>query len=204
MFDFLAFISFAAIAIYTPGPNNIMAMTHSQKFGLKDTLKFLFGVLTGVTILVFISCIFNLFMFENISLFKWIIGPIGAIYMLYLAYLIAFKKDVGKQKEGKGYNSSAMISYPTGIILQFINPKGVIFAITIASSFILPFFKNVGIFFLFSVGMGIFAFTSVFLWAVFGSLFNRFFKNYGKVFNYIMAALLCYSAISISGVLDLL
>lgn len=205
MFDFFAFLSFVAITMYTPGPNNIMSMTHSQKYGFKKTLNFLFGVFTGVIILIFLSCIFNFFMFENISFFKFIIGPIGAAYLVYLAYLIAFKKEKGENKEkpGRGYNSSSIISYSTGVMLQFINPKGVIFAITITSSFILPHFQNIFIFFIFSVGLAAVALSSVCLWAFFGSLFNRFFKNYGKIFNYVMAALLIYTAISISGITEL-
>ena len=87
MFDFVAFISYVAIVMYTPGPNNIMSMTHVQRYGYRKTLDFMLGVLTGVSFLVFISCYFNLFLYENVAFFKSIVGPLGALYMLYLAWL---------------------------------------------------------------------------------------------------------------------
>ena len=204
MFDFVAFISYVAIVIYTPGPNNIMSMTHSQRYGFQKTLNFMLGVFTGVSILVFLSCYFNLFLFENVSFFKAIVGPLGALYMLYLAWLIIRpEKNDDPKKKGKGYANKALISYPSGVLLQFLNPKGVIFALTVSSNFILPFFKGNFVYIIFSVSMGLVAFSSVSMWGWFGSLFNRFFSQYGKVFNYLMAGFLVYSAISISGILTL-
>lgn len=204
MFDFVAFISYVAIVIYTPGPNNIMSMTHSQRYGYKKTLDFMLGVFTGVSILVFLSCYFNLFLFENVSFFKSIVGPLGAIYMLYLAWLIIRpEKKEDSEKKGKGYANKALISYPSGVLLQFLNPKGVIFALTVSSNFILPFFEGNLVYIIFSISMGLVAFSSVSMWGWFGSLFNRFFSQYGKVFNYLMAGFLVYSAISISGLLTL-
>src|SRR6056297_3637427 len=103
MFDFVAFISYVAIVIYTPGPNNIMSMTHSQRYSYKKTLDFMLGAFTGVSILVFLSCYFNLFLFENVSFFKAIVGPLGAIYMLYVAWLIIRpEKKEDSEKKGKG------------------------------------------------------------------------------------------------------
>jgi len=204
VFDFVAFISYVAIVMYTPGPNNIMSMTHVQRYGYRKTLDFMLGVLTGVSFLVFISCYFNLFLFENVAIFKSIVGPLGAVYMLYLAWIIIKpEKEDDSGTSGKGYANKALISYPSGVLLQFLNPKGVIFALTVSSNFILPFFNSNWVFILFSVSMGLVAFSSVSLWGWFGSLFNRFFSQYGKVFNYLMAGFLVYSAISISGILNL-
>lgn len=159
------------------------------------------GVFTGVTMLVFLSCYFNLFLFENVAIFKSIVGPLGAVYMLYLAWIIIRPVKDKDTENGKGYSNKAVISYPTGIMLQFLNPKGVIFALTVSSNFILPFFKGNLVFIAFSLGMGLVAFSSVSMWGWFGTLFNRFFSRYSKTFNFLMAAFLVYSAISISGLL---
>ncbi|MFP4461426.1 MAG: LysE family translocator, partial [Thermotogota bacterium] len=110
------------------------------------------------------------------------------------------KKDE-REKKGRGYANKALISYPTGVLMQFLNPKGVIFALTVSSNFILPFFEGNLVYILFSISMGLVAFSSVSMWGWFGSLFNKFFGNYGKIFNYLMAGFLVYSAISISGIL---
>jgi len=204
MFDLVAFISYVAIVMYTPGPNNIMSMSHSQRYGFKKTLNFMLGVFTGVSILVFLSCYFNLFLFKNVTFFKSIVGPLGAIYMIYLAWIIIKPEKTGEDaKNGKGYSNKAQISYPTGVLLQFLNPKGVIFALTVSSNFILPFFEGNFTYILFSIILGLAAFSSVSIWAGFGALVNRFFSQYGKVFNYLMAAFLVYSAISISGILTI-
>jgi len=125
--------------------------------------------------------------------------------MLYLAWIIIKpEKPEEETKSGKGYANKAQITYPTGIMLQFLNPKGVIFALTVSSNFILPFFEGSFSYIILSICLGLAAFSSVSVWGWLGTLFNRFFSQYGKVLNYLMAGFLVYSAISISGVLDVL
>ena len=43
-----AFLSFACIMSFTPGPNNIMALSSASAYGLRKGLRFCFGVLLGV------------------------------------------------------------------------------------------------------------------------------------------------------------
>ena len=52
----LGFSLFAAIAAFTPGPNNLMLAASGANFGLNRTLPHIFGVTTGFLLLVLLAC----------------------------------------------------------------------------------------------------------------------------------------------------
>ncbi len=202
MFDLFGFISYVAIVMYTPGPNNIMSMAHAKKHGFRKTLDFMMGVFTGVFVILILSSYFNLLLYENIPVFKQIMGPIGAAYMIYLAIMIIKTKDSDEIAEEEKEEEEQTISYITGTLIQFLNPKGLIFGITVTSTFILPYFQSFLILGLFSGFLAAVAFSSVALWGFSGTLFKRFFTQYGKIFNWVLGLLLIYTAISISGLFE--
>ena len=63
-------------------------MANANKVGYKKTAFFCLGVTTGFSILLFISIYFNYWLYGIIPKIKLVMGLIGTIYMLYLAYLI--------------------------------------------------------------------------------------------------------------------
>lgn len=42
--NFAAFISYALITTFTPGPNNIMSMSNASRYGFKKSIMFNVGV----------------------------------------------------------------------------------------------------------------------------------------------------------------
>jgi threonine/homoserine/homoserine lactone efflux protein len=126
-------------------------------------------------------------------------GILGAVYMTFLAILIIKSKDPSEEKADERINS-----FFTGLSLQFINPKLLLYAITVSSNFIVPYYKSNMILFLFTIFLSSLILISVSLWALFGALFKKFLSRYRKPFNLVMGLLLLYGAISISGILELL
>ncbi|MEI2356444.1 LysE family transporter, partial [Mesobacillus zeae] len=84
-----------------------------------------------------------------------------------------------------------------GVLVQFINPKGILYGITVVSTFILPYYTSYFSYFIFSLFLGIVGLMSSSFWSLFGSIFQKFLAKYRQLFNIIMALLLVYSAISI-------
>ena len=197
--NFVAFISYVFVVTFTPGPNNIMAMTNGNKFGFKKTLKFLLGIVSGFVIILLLSSYFNLMLFALLPKIKFIMGMIGAIYMTYLAVIIIRSRETEKKD-----NEAALSSYYTGMLLQFVNPKAILYGITVTSNFIIPYYKSNIYLISFSLFLAFIGFISIVVWALFGEFFQKFLSNYRKPFNMAMGALLIYSAISISGVLELI
>ncbi|WP_025686162.1 LysE family transporter [Paenibacillus maysiensis] len=188
----LSFLLYVFVTSFTPGPNNIMAMLFANKFGLKKTIRFCLGVGAGFFVIMLLSSYFNLLLENFIPKIQFVMTILGAAYMLYLAIKIIMSKDNGKDNDG-GKNNSFL----TGMLLQFINPKGILYGITAISTFILPYHHSNFSLILYSLFLAFVGFMSTFCWSVFGSVFQKFLSKYRSQFNIIMALLLVYSAVSI-------
>ncbi len=189
----LPFLSYIIATSFTPGPNNIMAMSNANQHGLRKTFRFIFGVTVGFFAIMLLSSFFNLVLYNYIPRIKFVMNLLGSLYMAYLAFKI-MKTNKTKNKEQV---SDTLNSFFTGFILQFINPKGILYGITAISTFVIPFYKSALSLLLFSVLLAFVGFLSTFMWAVFGSLFQKFLSNYERPFHIAMGLLLLYSAISI-------
>ncbi|MGE7768683.1 LysE family transporter [Peribacillus sp. NPDC096540] len=188
----LSFLLFVFVTSFTPGPNNIMAMLFANKYGFKKTLGFCLGVGAGFFVIMLLSSYFNLLLKNSIPKIEFIMTILAAIYMLYLATKIIISKNNDKDDDGDKNNR-----FLSAMLLQFVNPKGILYGITAVSTFIIPYHTSNYSLLFFSFFLAFVGFLSTISWSVFGSLFQRFLKKYRSQFNLIMALLLVYSAISI-------
>ncbi|SHF36494.1 Threonine/homoserine/homoserine lactone efflux protein [Seinonella peptonophila] len=188
----LSFLLFIFVSSFTPGPNNIMSMMLANRYGLKRTLPFCFGVGTGFFV-VMIGCIyFNLVLQSFVPKIESFMVIVGSAYMIYLAVKII----IGKTDDDENSNTKR-IGFITGTLLQFINPKGILYGITVISTFIIPYHTSKISLLLFSIFIAFIGFISTFSWSLFGSVFNRFLSQYRVQFNILMALLLIYCSVSI-------
>ncbi|WP_331709984.1 LysE family transporter [Paenibacillus swuensis] len=116
----------------------------------------------------------------------------GSLYMVYLAIQIMRSTLKEKDPEDEGRNS-----FFSGVMLQFMNPKGILYALTVASTFIIPFYKSSISLVMFAVLLAVVTFLSNTCWAIFGFVFRKFLSKYERPFNYTMGILLIYGAVSI-------
>ncbi|SLL31546.1 Cysteine/O-acetylserine efflux protein [Mycobacteroides abscessus subsp. abscessus] len=189
----LSFLMFVLVSSFTPGPNNFMAMSFANKYGLKKTIKFSLGVAVGFFILTLLSSIFNLLLINILPIVKIPLTILGVGYMLFLAYKTLTSKDMNNEKS----EDNAKNLFVIGALVQFINPKGILYGITVVSTFLLPYYTSYFSYFLFSLFLGIIGLLSSLSWSLFGSIFQKALSQHRKTFNLIMALLLIYSAISI-------
>lgn len=188
----VSFLLYVFVTSFTPGPNNIMAMLFANKYGFKKTLRFCFGVGTGFFIIMLLASYFNLLLHNFIPKIELPMMILGAGYMLYLAIKIITSKNSAKDDDAGKYNS-----FLAGMLLQFVNPKGVLYGITVMGTFILPYHNSTISLLLFSLFLGVVGFMSTSSWSLFGSMFQSFLSKYRNQFNVVMALLLVYSAVSI-------
>jgi len=59
---------------------------------------------------------------------------LGVGYMLYLAFKILTSKENTSDKEEENKRNLFIV----GVFLQFVNPKGILFGITVVATYILP------------------------------------------------------------------
>ncbi|MGW9018815.1 LysE family transporter [Priestia megaterium] len=188
----LSFLLYVFVTSFTPGPNNIMAMLFANKYGFKKTLKFCVGVGAGFLIVMLLCSYLNLLLKSFIPKIEFFMTILGAGYMMYLAIkIIRSKGDTENNNEDRN-NSFFM-----GMLLQFINPKGILYGITAIATFILPYHNSNASLVIYSLFLAFVGFVSTFCWSLFGSFFQKFLSKYRSQFNIVMALLLMYSAVSI-------
>ena len=188
----ISMVIYAVVASFTPGPNNIMSLLFANQYGFKRTVRFCLGVGTGFFALLLLSSYFNLLLKNYIPKIEFFMAIVGMVYMLYLAFIIIRSKGDSEDPNGGKYNS-----FVAGLFLQFVNPKAVLYALTVVSTFVLPYHTSHSSLLFYSVVLAIIGFMGTFSWSIFGSLFKKFLAKYRSQFNLVMALLLVYSAVSI-------
>lgn len=196
MENFIPFILYVFATVYTPGPNTILSMVNARQYGFKNSLPFYMGIFTGFTIVMLACSYFNLFLFSMMPKIEKLVSIFGAIYMLYLAYRVAFGRKKGEDSLSKGTNT-----YLSGLTMQFLNPKVIILGITVMGTFIIPYYKSSIALILFSLFLSTVALSANLSWGLFGALMQNFLTKYDRQINLIMGLLLVYCAASISGLI---
>ena len=185
------FLAYVFVTTFTPGPNNILAMSNSLRHGYRRTLGFLAGMTTGFLIIMLISGLLNIILARLVPQIQFWLNLLGAGYMLYLAAHIIFAKPTEA-----GESRNELNTFNAGLVLQFLNLKVILYGVTVFALFITPVYQNPVIIGLFAPLLAGIGFISVSSWALGGNLFRSFLLKYERWFNLAMGALLVYTAIA--------
>ena len=188
--NFLAFAMYVVVTTFTPGPNNLMAMSNGLHTGFRRTIRFLIGVFAGFVVVMSV-CAFVNFAFMKLlpSIHIWL-NLFGAAYMIYLAVHIMRSKP-HLEEENEGLNTLT-----AGFTMQLINTKAILYGITVFSNFIIPAYQSIPQLVLFSLLLAFIALIATSCWAYFGVIFRTFFAKYDRIINIAMGLLLIYTAIA--------
>ena len=190
--EIISICLFWFVAAYTPGPNNIVASYSGFNFGVKKTIPHILGVALGFTSLVFFLTVGLINVFKLFPLIQVIIKYLGTLFLLYLAYKIAFSKSSTDTKKENP------VKFIETFMFQYLNPKGVMVAIVVVSTYVdlgenyLNHATQVVLLAL------IFSSTSITLWTFIGKFLRKFATNekFINIFNYVMSILLLASIIT--------
>ncbi|MCD1146527.1 LysE family transporter [Peptoniphilus sp. KCTC 25270] len=190
--NFVAFFSYVFLTTITPGPNNIVSMSTANLYGLRKGMAFVFGTFLGLIIIMLSAATFSSILYEKMPVAKKILPIIGAGYLLYLAYH-TWRNQPSKEREIP--SSKNLIG--KGFLLQFVNVKVILYAITIWSTYILPFYSDFTVLAAFFVFLILAGTTAVSIWAVLGSSLKVFMSKYEKQVNIVMVLGLLYCALAV-------
>jgi threonine/homoserine/homoserine lactone efflux protein len=188
-----AFFIYVITTTFTPGPNNLMAMSNGLHTGFKRTVRFLGGVFAGFILIMLICGLVNFALMTMLPSVQFWLNLIGAGYMLYLAiHVMASKPHMDEFNRG-------LDTFKAGLSMQFINPKVILYGITVFSNFIIPYYQSPVLIMAFSLFLATVGLISTSSWAAFGVIFRTFFAKYARIINMVMGLLLIYSAIASLG-----
>jgi cysteine/O-acetylserine efflux protein len=190
----IPFLTFAVLAIFTPGPSNISASTLAGRVGYRRSMPFLMGMALGLFVILALSGAMTDFLRQNYAAIATGLKWIGAGYIVWLAVsLFRSRKSASKS------HASIQFGFLGGFLLVLFNPKGILFALTVFASF--PGLLTGSL--IKSIASAAFltslSFVSTSLWAFTGIALSRLFTNkqFAIAFNVVMALLLLYSAYTI-------
>jgi len=187
MYDqFLPLILFGIATAFTPGPNNILSSYSGFNFGFKKTIPLMLGVILGWTTMLTVMASGLIIIFQKYIFLQSIIKILGTIFLIYLAYKIAFNST------NESENIKKPVLFFDTFLFQFINPKGVMVAMIAVSTFIdvqNNYFRDATIVIITYFFMAVFSVSS---WCLLGKYLRKFAtsKKFIKKFNYIMSFLL--------------
>jgi threonine/homoserine/homoserine lactone efflux protein len=185
----LAFIVFAAVMFFTPGPNNIMVMSSGLTYGFRRTLPHIAGVTIGFAFMVGAVGIGLGAVFIAFPVLQVILKYAGAAYLVYLAVMIA-RSGAPRQSEGR----RGPMTFWGAAIFQWVNVKGWVAVIGTITAYaaIARFPFNILAQVLTFLAMGT---ASTVTWTLFGSALRPFLTSplAVRAFNIVMALLLLAS-----------
>jgi len=187
----VGFLFLAFPAYFTPGPNNLMLMTSTAKFGFVKTIPHGIGIALGFPFLVFIIGLGLGEIFSLYPILKVILKYLAAAYFLYMAYnLLGLKIGdvVGSERPMKLYEAA---------IFQWINPKAWAMGVSFVGVFVV---SGEGRFTsLIILTLGVFAMSplSTIFWMLFGKQLQLLLKRTGneRFLGIIMALLMILAVI---------
>ena len=187
-----AFFLFVLLTSITPGPNNIMSMSNALKYGLKGSVSFLLGILAGFVCVMAACALFSALLYDIIPSVRPAMMCVGTAYLLWLAWKVW--RDTGEEAKAGTLRAN---SFATGMSLQFVNIKIILYGITAMSSYILPYYRSLPAVTGFVLLLAASGFIGSCCWAVFGEAFERLFKKYRGPVNTVMALMLVYCSLAI-------
>ncbi len=199
LIDFGVLIPFVLITTFTPGPNNLSCAPMSINFGIKKTMNYIYGIIAGFFLLLLLCGFFSNLLFTALPSVEPIMRWIGAAYILYLAYS-TFRASFSFKEKSNQY----LWGFYKGVLLQFLNPKAIIYGLTLYSVFLTPLIGNPFYIILFSLGFALVGLCALLTWVLFGAIINQYLHQAKLriIINSILSLLLAYTAIKISGILS--
>jgi threonine/homoserine/homoserine lactone efflux protein len=132
MSQLLGLAGFALVGSITPGPNNSLLLASGSRFGFRRTAPHVAGTAVGMGVLVFAVAGGVGVVLLAVPGIDLALKVVGSAYLLYLAARILGSRGAG----------ATVAARPLGLLggvgFQFANPKGWLFALAAAGTFLPP------------------------------------------------------------------
>ncbi|MET0708991.1 MAG: LysE family translocator [Tardiphaga sp.] len=122
---FAAFVVFAVVMFFTPGPNNIMLLASGLNFGFRRTVPHMAGVAFGFAFMIAVTGLGLGAVFTTYPVLQTVLKYAGAAYLVYLAVAIAMSAppDPGEADRRRP------MTFLGAALFQWVNVKGWVMAI---------------------------------------------------------------------------
>lgn len=192
MIDFSGMLLYLAVSAFTPGPNNLMCMYLGATYGLKGSRKFITASMASVFVKALLCGLLNVALAAVIPAVVPVLKWVGAAYMLYLAWTMlqsGRKQEKVAEKQGES-------TYSAGILLQILNMKSWVSAISVFSAYVVPYTTALWAVLVGALSMLGLLIAASLCWCLFGRAIKNVYEKYRLPISVLMALSLVYCAIT--------
>ena len=195
--DLVPLISFVVVTTFTPGPNNISSAAMGVAYGYRRTIPYLFGIASGFFLVMLAAAYLSSALLGVMPFAEQYLRWIGSGYILYLA-LSTLRANYGFYG-----NKADAGAFTKGFVLQLFNPKVAVYGLTLFSTFLTGISGHIAWLSFFAAIFAITALAATSTWALCGVAIRNSLKkeSFRKAVNIILALLLLYTALALSGVI---
>ena len=187
---FIAFVLFATVMFFTPGPNNIMLLSSGLTYGFRPTIPHIMGITVGFAFMVGAVGLGLGTIFIAYPVLQTILKYAGVAYLVYLAVHIAMSEPPSAEQD----TSRRPMTFWGAAMFQWVNAKGWVMVIGTITAYagIAGFPWNIVIQVMLSLLLGALSCSA---WALFGSALRPILTSPRAIraFNIVMALLLLAS-----------
>jgi threonine/homoserine/homoserine lactone efflux protein len=184
-------LALATAASFTPGPNTTLSTALAANFGLKRSMRFVCAVPVGWGLL-FTLCAGGVgALVVAVPALRLGIKVLGVGYLLWLAYKIGSTNKLSTVDE-----SRLNVTFFQGVMLQFLNIKAWMLALTVVAGWMAGQADAVSRFAILLPVMLFFGFSSNLTYAAIGSMLRDWLQRGDRLawFNRVMAIVLMVTA----------
>ena len=192
MIDFSGMVLYLALSAFTPGPNNLMCMYLGANYGLRGSRKFITASMASVFVKALLCGLLNVALARVIPSVIPVMKWVGAAYMLYLAWSMlksGIRKETAAEQKGES-------TYGAGILLQLLNMKSWVAALSVFSVYVVPYTTALWAIFAGSFTMLGLLITASLSWCLFGRAIKNVYETYRLPLSIVMALSLVYCAVT--------
>lgn len=186
-----AFLLYAVVNAFTPGPGNILALNTQTNYGWKKGKPLFFGIFTGYYAVQILCAVFVYGMNELLNPFLSIMKYIGGVYIFGLAIHVAVSRP-----PAPGENAEKNASFLKGFVLQFVNVKIYLFGITALTGYVISYYSSFGTLLFFELVIATIGTAATLSWIFLGTLFQQVYQRFFRIVNIILALALLECAVT--------
>lgn len=183
MTEYLIYILTTAV---TPGPNCIISLSNASQKGFPKCLSLNFGMFAGTATVDIISYFLVTFLVSVVPSLRLFLQALGICYLVYLSICLIKKGKVSIGDKTGGFR--------TGFLMQFVNVKVMMLAVTANSIYVLSMMRSPLHGFLLVLCIPAICLLCTLLWAVAGVALSGIYNRHSKAFNVFFALVLLVQA----------
>ena len=186
-----AFLTFAFITAFTPGPNNILALTSGSRYGFRGSASIIAGICSGF-LCVMVICGLTAYSLSVLSdRMITVMRYVGCAYIIWLAWKVATASTAD------GPAPEAKAGFLSAFFLQFVNINIIIYGLAAFSGFVFPYYDSYMAVVWYVLILTIIGSAGVVAWALMGSALQRFYARYARGANVVMGGMLVGCGVSL-------